>query len=123
LQVAEQRTGGAVELLVELLYGCLLEHAFAAGLAFGAAQDDSPVPRSFLDPIQRVHEIPGAVEADVQGIGDTGVIRGSGSRRSASTRTGWSRCLVLVAVDDLDLLAAGQPHAMTGVMASVGFHA
>jgi hypothetical protein len=79
------------------------------------------VPRSFLDPVQRVHKIPGAVEADVQGIGHTGAIRGGGSRRSASTS--WRRCLVLVAVDDLDLLAAGQPHAMTGVMASVGFHA
>ena len=59
----------AVQLLVELLDDRLLEDSLAPRLALGATQHDSPVPRAFLDPVQRICELAGAVEADVQRIG------------------------------------------------------
>src|SRR5665213_2830780 len=97
-----------VELLVEPLDGRLAEDTLAPGLALGTAQDDAPVPRSFLNPVQRIGQLAGAVEADVQGLGRAGLRRG----RSPQT----------IAIDDLDLLAARQLHAMTDMRVSLGLH-
>jgi hypothetical protein len=65
---------------------------------------------AFLDPVQRICELTGAVETDVQWIGDADAGRNLGGGE------------LLIAIDNVDLLTAGEPHAMTGRVASVGVH-
>ena len=96
----------AVELVVEPLHGRLLEDALAAGLALGAAQHDAPVARALLGPVQRIDELAGAVEADVQLVRRAGA--GSDAVRERSC------------ADDVDLLAVGQLHAVADVGALSG---
>ena len=90
-----------VQLLVELLDDRLLEHALAPGLALGAAQHDSPVARAFLGPVQRICELAGAVEADVQRIGDADAGRSlDGAAAAGRDRRRRSACRWAAARDD-----------------------
>src|SRR3954449_4476919 len=66
LEVADQRLGAAVELLVEALDELLLEDPGAGPLAVGAAQGDLPVRRAGLVPLRRVDEVGVAGAADVK---------------------------------------------------------
>ena len=66
LEVADERLGAAVELLVEALDDVLLEDAGAGPLAVGAAKGDFPVRRARLLPLDGVDELGVAVRADVQ---------------------------------------------------------
>ena len=52
-----------------MLDGRLLEHTLATCLAIGTAQDDLASAWAFLGPVQRVYELAGTVEADVQRSG------------------------------------------------------
>src|SRR5207244_3844532 len=71
-QVAEQGGRAAVQLVVEAFDGGLVEDALPPGLALRATEHDAPVAGTLLGPVQRVHELPGAVEADVQLVGAAG---------------------------------------------------
>ena len=99
LQVADQRLGAAVELLVEALDDVLLEDAGAGPLAVGAAKRDLPVRGARLLPLGGVHELGVAVRADVQ-VG--GLLAAQRCERGE---------VLLLEVDDLDRLAGGQDHA------------
>src|SRR4051794_21600848 len=72
LEVADQRLGAGVELLLEALDELLLEHAAAVPLAVGAAQPHLPVLEPRLLPLEREHARAGAARADVQAVADLG---------------------------------------------------
>ena len=102
LEVADERLGAAVELLVEALDGVLVEDAELVPLAVGAAQEHLPVRRGGLLPLDRVDEVAVALGADVQ------VARSARRRRQ---RLGAAAVGVVLEVDDLDGAARGQDHA------------
>src|SRR4051794_33187968 len=107
LEVAHERLGAAVELLVEALDDVLLEHAGPAPLAVRAAQRDLPVGVAGLVPIDGVDELALVAAADVEVLGRVGGGRGD---------VGGTE------VDDLDGLAGGQDDA-ADVRAVVGLAA
>src|SRR3954468_2553162 len=80
LEVAHQRLGAAVELLVEALDELLLEDAAADPLAVRAAQRDLPVDRAGLLPLGRVDQA-GLAGAGRQGGPDTASRGGGRSAR------------------------------------------
>ena len=72
--------------LVEAVDGGLVEDADLAPLAVRAAQQDLPVRRGGLLPLDRVDELAVAVGADVQVARSPGSRVGSGSVAAASAR-------------------------------------
>src|SRR4051812_48140021 len=88
LEVAHQRLGAAVELLVEALEDVLLEHAGPRPLAVRAAEGDLPVGVTRLRPVHWVDELGLARVTHVQILGRLG-------RRAGLVRD-------LAEVDDLD---------------------
>src|SRR3954447_5057788 len=109
LQVAHERLGAAVELLVEALDDVLLEDAGAGPLAVRAAQHDFPVRVAGLFPIDGVDELALARAAHVQVLGRLG-------RRAG-------RVGDVAEVDDLDGLAGGQDDAAdVGVVFGLAAH-
>ena len=109
LEVADERLGAAVELLVEAVDDLLLEDAGAGPLAVGAAQRDLPVGRAGLVPVDGLDELGAAAAADV---------RSSPARELESPAAGDVGGRV-VEVDDLDRLARGQDD-VANVVAVVG---
>src|SRR3954453_2735203 len=97
LQVAHERLGAAIELLVEALDDVLLEHTGPGPLAVRAAEDDLPMGVTRLLPVHGVDELGVAGPADVQVLGRLG--RGVG------------RVGEVAEVDDLDGLAGRQDDA------------
>src|SRR4051794_12161501 len=116
LEIAHERLGAAIELLVEALDELLLEDAAAAPLAVGAAQADLPVHRARLVPLRGVDEVGLAGRADVQVLN-----RLVDRDRPTRPRLGVDQ-LLIVEVDDLDGLAGGEDHA-ADVVAVVGLRA
>src|SRR4051794_13095953 len=112
LEIADERLGAAVELLVEALDELLLEDAGAVPLAVGAAQRDLPVRRAGLVPLGGVDQVRRAGSADVKVVD---ALRGSvvhmlGDRRVED---------LIVEVDDLDRLPRRKDDA-ADVVAVVG---
>src|SRR5690349_9334625 len=99
LEVADERLGAPVELLVEALDELLLEDAGAGPLAIGAAQGDLPVRGPGLLPLRRVDEVGVAAAAEVE-VDDPLVVGRSRRRRDRRGRRG----LLVLEVDDLDRL-------------------
>ena len=102
LEVADERLGAAVELLVEALDDVLLEDAGAAPLAVRAAQRDLPVRGAGLLPLDRVDEVGAAGRRRRGGRVD--------ARRRAGAASG-DRTPLVLEVDDLDGLARGKHDA------------
>src|SRR3954451_18507687 len=78
LEVAHQRLGAAVELLVEALDDVLVEDTAPVPLAVGAAQRDLPLRLADLLPVHRVDELGVAGPAHVQVLGRLGGGGGGG---------------------------------------------
>src|SRR4051812_22885833 len=97
LEVAHERLGAAVELLVEALDDVLLEDADPVPLAVRAAEGDLPVGVTGLFPVHRVDELGVARAAHVQILGRLGGRAG--------------RVGDVAEVDDLDGLAGRQDDA------------
>src|SRR4051794_1584999 len=66
LEVADERLGAQVELLVEAVDGLLVVETDRVPLAVRAAELDLPVRRGGLLPLDRVHEALVAVRADME---------------------------------------------------------
>src|SRR4051812_29119339 len=109
LEVAHERLGAAIELLVEALDDVLLEHAGPAPLAVRAAEGDLPVLGARLLPVHRVHELGLARATHVQVLGRLGGRAGGVAD--------------VTEVDDLDGLAGGQDDAAdVGVVLGLAAH-
>src|SRR3954452_1712245 len=68
LVVAGQRVRTAVELLVEALDGVLGEDTLAEYVAVRAMEENAPVLRAGLFPLDGVDQLAATVEANVQGL-------------------------------------------------------
>src|SRR4051795_6854456 len=109
LQVAHERLGATVELLVEALDDVLLEDAGAGPLAVRAAQRDLPVRVTGLFPVDGVDELGLARATHVQVLDRLGRRKG--------------RVGDVAEVDDLDGLAGGQDDAAdVGVVLGLAAH-
>ena len=108
LRSRDQDLGADVELLVEAVDGGLVERVDLAPLAVRAAQEDLPVRRGGLLPLDRVHEIAVAARGTRGG-------RGRGRTRDADGGLVGQR----LEVHDLDRTTRGQHHA-ADVLAVVG---
>ena len=66
LVVAGERVAATVELLVELLDVVLGEDTLAVDVAVRAVEEDVPVLGAGLVPLDRIYELGGAIDADVE---------------------------------------------------------
>src|SRR6476659_6963619 len=113
LEIADERLGAAIELLVEALDELLLEDPAAVPLTVGAAQGDLPVHRARLVPFRGVDEVGVAGRAHVQVL-----------NRLVDRLGPWLGVdqMLIKEVDDLDGLAGGEDNA-ADVMAAVALRA
>ncbi|TMK98623.1 MAG: hypothetical protein E6G41_17980 [Actinobacteria bacterium] len=84
LEIAHERLGAAVELLVEALDEVLLVDAGADPLAVGAAQRDLPMGRAVLLPLDGVDQIALAGPTQVQVVGNRAALNRCGQARWSS---------------------------------------